>query len=638
MPKEIYNEGRVVGYSQYELYVKHALSENPDEQPAGEREWLASTLGDGLSLIYKFEPEPDNIDGIHTITIPLPEKSKLIACTEIIGSIFFGECEVDNNGWATKITDYGQGISNTEELHPESTDDPNTYPEKPATKFTKEECTSFLQFIKIQDAVVLQAGAWRETTHHNPTYDLLADIRDKPVIRFTFVSRIAAPFYILLSGFHHRSILYGETGVDSGSTEKLEPENGDFLGPTIFPWANKVILTYPGTITYYLRDSLKSTYLNLDINNDDNSIDTIFTASYLRPSKNAGISIDGPHTPGGDIIIGAKMSPEVNNFLKVEQKDSTVDQTEVTTLTHSKLIPGNGVAINGPASPAADVNISSVIRSVNNYIKVDQNSSTNLGAVTTILTHSNISGNNPISVVGPTSPAGNISISLKLNPGTDLVVRPGGLDIDEEALLGPLRDELLKHLHDDLGFDDLKGDGGKYSIKDLLPDPDEIYYGSLQNSDGVLLDHSEWSEPQLGGTFYMCPQTYFCQLSFVYRSHRFVHAPTIYSNCHIIKLKQALSRQGGLDKYIDWKEQTFYSVGMCAQTAGGSQDYFGGGNLYQNVSFKLTSDGYLNLGNNISVRSVMYEDARQGIEDSAIEEVDICFIVPSIILPMRKDL
>ena len=51
MSRQIWNEGRVVGLSAYELYVRHTLSEFPNEPVMSEKEWLASTLGDGLSLI-----------------------------------------------------------------------------------------------------------------------------------------------------------------------------------------------------------------------------------------------------------------------------------------------------------------------------------------------------------------------------------------------------------------------------------------------------------------------------------------------------------------------------------------------------------------------------------------------------------
>ena len=34
MPKQIWNQGRVVGYSTYESYIRQALYENPDLEPA----------------------------------------------------------------------------------------------------------------------------------------------------------------------------------------------------------------------------------------------------------------------------------------------------------------------------------------------------------------------------------------------------------------------------------------------------------------------------------------------------------------------------------------------------------------------------------------------------------------------------
>ena len=53
MPKSIYNEGRVVGYSAFELYAKQALSIPGVQQVATEREWLASTIANGTSLLFK---------------------------------------------------------------------------------------------------------------------------------------------------------------------------------------------------------------------------------------------------------------------------------------------------------------------------------------------------------------------------------------------------------------------------------------------------------------------------------------------------------------------------------------------------------------------------------------------------------
>ena len=145
MPKELYNEGRVTGFSAYELYVKHALSENPEEDPATEREWLAAQLNQGTSLILKVSPGKS---GPHTLDVPLPEGSTLVAANTIVGSIFFGECECDELGWATKVINYGQGISNTSAKHPEG-QDPLKYPTGDVAEFTDEYKKEFLQYIKI---------------------------------------------------------------------------------------------------------------------------------------------------------------------------------------------------------------------------------------------------------------------------------------------------------------------------------------------------------------------------------------------------------------------------------------------------------------------------------------------------------
>lgn len=51
MPKTIYNMGRVSGLSSYEIYVKQHDSVAPNEDPATEREWLASMMGMGSSMI-----------------------------------------------------------------------------------------------------------------------------------------------------------------------------------------------------------------------------------------------------------------------------------------------------------------------------------------------------------------------------------------------------------------------------------------------------------------------------------------------------------------------------------------------------------------------------------------------------------
>ena len=53
MPRQLWNEGRVVGLSAYEVYLKQHLSKNPDIEPATEIEWLAASIASGSSMILK---------------------------------------------------------------------------------------------------------------------------------------------------------------------------------------------------------------------------------------------------------------------------------------------------------------------------------------------------------------------------------------------------------------------------------------------------------------------------------------------------------------------------------------------------------------------------------------------------------
>lgn len=463
MPKYIYNEGRVVGYSAYELYVKHALEENPDIEPATEREWLAAQIGNGTSMILKVPVDTNST--VHTVEFPLPEDSDLCAANTIIASWFYGECEVDENGWATKVTDYGQIISNTEEKHPVDNDkiDANNTPTSDIYEYNDDQKKQFLQYMKIQDGLVLQPGTWMETDHGNPEMDLTPNLHVPPTIRITFVSKVSCPFYIMFTSFTDRSIVSGIAGVDVGSTSEFHPEDGDFLGPEIYPWANKIIFTYPPIASYYYRkytiiapkpNETASDKLipeqNQRIDYDEDSIYTIFNASYLKPDL--GINIDGPRTKAGDIIIGSIIDKDPNNYIKIDQWTSTIKGEAVNRLTHSHLTAGPGISYHSPTSPAEEIVISSIIESQNNFLKVEQRNHSSSSAsgqdTTTFLTASrivsnsggirvdapatpgadtrlvvNITGSSPISV---SSSNGNTRISISLDPDGGITTGPGG--------------------------------------------------------------------------------------------------------------------------------------------------------------------------------------------------------------------
>ena len=51
--KTIYNEGRVVGASAYEIYVRNFYANDPNSTPPTERTWLANMFGSGSAMILK---------------------------------------------------------------------------------------------------------------------------------------------------------------------------------------------------------------------------------------------------------------------------------------------------------------------------------------------------------------------------------------------------------------------------------------------------------------------------------------------------------------------------------------------------------------------------------------------------------
>ena len=92
--KEIYNEGRVVGLSAYEMYIRQLLSGNPEATPMSEREWLASTVSESNSMILKVAA--GTTAGYHDYA--LPNGSDLCGATMIHAYMFEGEVQLDTFG------------------------------------------------------------------------------------------------------------------------------------------------------------------------------------------------------------------------------------------------------------------------------------------------------------------------------------------------------------------------------------------------------------------------------------------------------------------------------------------------------------------------------------------------------------
>ena len=242
MPKTIYNMGRVAGLSAYELYVKQHDAVAPDEDPATEREWLASMMGMGSSMILKIPRDVSHADDENWLyEVQFPSTTKLCAASTIIANFFRGQGRYSGSSpWADGVADYGDLISNTSSSSPSGTVGPTgTVPLKTLDDWTKEEKDKVEQYMKIIDGIVIQPGKWKDSSKKPPQKDLEPNLSSYPRIRLHMRGKIESEFEILLSGFMIKTVVVGQSGVDT-STDTQNPDDGDFLGPSTFPWASKI--------------------------------------------------------------------------------------------------------------------------------------------------------------------------------------------------------------------------------------------------------------------------------------------------------------------------------------------------------------------------------------------------------------
>ena len=261
MPQEIYNEGRVVGLSAWELFMREALNNGvlPEDIP-DEHEWLASMIGMGASMILRV---PANTSaGIHDYDLPVG--SNLTSAGIIIASPFLGACEWNSSTWATKVTSYSPLIKNESGSgnYPTSNNVPydNTY-----STATYQNIAS--EFIKITDGIVFTNNAnWIQTQDGNPYEDIDPNFNESSTtVRLYIDSDIKYDTQIILTGFSNKRVLQGLSGYateDSGysiggstDTDHNNWKNGGMLGPEIIPWSSKIIFTMPNT-TYSILNSL----------------------------------------------------------------------------------------------------------------------------------------------------------------------------------------------------------------------------------------------------------------------------------------------------------------------------------------------------------------------------------------------
>lgn len=283
MTKEILSEGRVTGMSSYEEYVRQLKSVDADFDVCTEREWLASSLATGSSLILKVPAGSGTAVGknMYVYQVDLPEGSHVTAGNSIIASFFYGKCKYDARGWATVVEDYGPLISNKQASSPSDTAIDVTTATVPfgnvATELGVDQTPdmsniSFTavqkqlnEYIKICDGVVLQPGYWKTSGLGTPYKDFTPDLNKKPVIRLTFMDPITNDLAILLTGFTNRSVLRGISKFDFGATHTENKCDGDFLGPEAYPWCAKIQFVSSPASEYLMRSSLRSGSRNVKI-------------------------------------------------------------------------------------------------------------------------------------------------------------------------------------------------------------------------------------------------------------------------------------------------------------------------------------------------------------------------------------
>ena len=195
MPRVLYNEGRVVGLSAYELFVREAYGIDPDVTPPTELAWLVASLTNGSSMLLQLVP--DNSVGSHYVEIDFPQNSNLWACDTIIGSLFIGTglaASDSANGWCTKVLDYGPLIENTSTSSP-SADGSTIPPTNTAVSmsdYTKEEIQ---EYAKIVDGIVIQPGTWSDNASTPPQKKLVPDATEPPKIRILLSDSLNTTIY-----------------------------------------------------------------------------------------------------------------------------------------------------------------------------------------------------------------------------------------------------------------------------------------------------------------------------------------------------------------------------------------------------------------------------------------------------------
>lgn len=278
--KQIYNEGRVVGYSSYDIYVRQLLSSDPTAVPMTEREWLTNTFSESCSMILKIPAGTRK--GYHDYI--LPRDSQLCCCTALYASLFEGEVTTkEGENWAIRVDEYSKLSSNTSHLHPATPGNPEDVPTQPNPEdMTDEFKARCKEFTKITSGLMFQPGEWAETRYFTPLFtqseeivvnqqglELLVPVQDSKIavnikpdltkcgfLRFAVTEDIQSDTYLYLHGFVNRAYLSGEISYNMYE-DSVNPESGDFLGPAVYPWACPIILVVTTDILWVRVEDLE---------------------------------------------------------------------------------------------------------------------------------------------------------------------------------------------------------------------------------------------------------------------------------------------------------------------------------------------------------------------------------------------
>lgn len=340
--KQIVNMGRTVGLSAHELYVRQTLAEFPEGPVADEKQWLASSLASGASMLCRVGITGNTATSY--IDVQFPTNSTLCAANPIVASFFGGVGELPagtsdyTHTWATDVVDYGRLISNTDASSPNGdVGTTGVVPTQDISDWTQPEKDRLLAYTKIIDGIIIQPGNWTSEASPPPAKHLTPNMTLPPRLRLMISEQIKTPFWILLTGFTIRSVATGITKMDTYDA----PQDGDFLGPGAYPWASKVTFSLPTAFVEYFMKmdyvrQVPSTAASVDvkaepiIDFDTSNPNTFYQSAYT----------DAPV----DMVVNSygSLSSEAN-VLTTYQKSASIPAalygTKITASGANKLAP-----------------------------------------------------------------------------------------------------------------------------------------------------------------------------------------------------------------------------------------------------------------------------------------------------------